>query len=112
MLNSASATTAIVAALAAGSGAAMADPTLDREIVQARAQAFVSIRSAQVELYCDHPSLAVAAIRAALLQLETSSTRHAATMLASLDEAAWHVRRHETAAAHRALDRAVSRLLV
>jgi hypothetical protein len=101
----------LVSALAGATGYAATDPASDevrpREL---RDRAGASIRSAQVELYCDHPSTAVVAIRQATHELMASSDHAAATALAALAEARWHVRHHHTGEAVAALDDAMARL--
>ena len=109
-------TATVVAALAAASGvthanaanAATAPGDFGTKLL--RAQASTEMRLAQVELYCDHPSAALGAIRRALHQLERPSERRAADELATLERAAWYVRRHDTSAAVAALDVAMGHL--
>ena len=72
--------------------------------------AFGQLRQAQIELYCDHPTGALVAIRAAVRQLERPEAVLDAPELALLERAAWHVRRHDTDSAMLALDAAIVRL--
>ena len=106
-------TATVVAALAAASGATHANATTkpgDFIANLVRAQASTEMRLAQVQLYCDHPSAALGAIRRALHQLERPSEITAADELATLEHAAWYVRRHDTSAAVAALDVAMAHL--
>jgi len=108
-------TATVVAALAAASGAAHACTASmpgDVSTTLLRAQASIAMRVAQVELYCDHPAAALGAIRRALQQLEHPFETTAAAELATLERAAWHVRRHDTSAAVAALDVALAHLVV
>lgn len=70
------------------------------------------MRQARVELYCDHPGGALVAIRQAVHQLEQPEQSWDEAELATLERAAWHVRRHETNAAVAALNVAIDRLPV
>ena len=112
MFNTATAAT-FVAALATATSAthatAHATPR-DSAVSALRSRAGAQMRRAQVELYCDHPAEALVAIRRAVRQLELPSDIVAAEELATLERAAWHVRRHETGAAVAALDAAMAGL--
>ena len=112
MFNTATAAT-FVAALATATSATHAtvhSTPRDTGINAVRTLAGAQMRRAQVELYCDHPAGALVAIRRAVRQLELPSDLLAAEELATLERAAWHVRRHETSAAVAALDVAMTRL--
>ncbi len=106
-------TATVVAALAAASGVTHANAATapgDFSTNLLRAQASTEMRMAQVQLYCDHPSAALGAIRRALHQLERPSETMATDELATLERAAWYVRRHDTRAAVAALDVAMAHL--
>lgn len=76
----------------------------------AHAKAGVLVRQARVELYCDHPASALAAIRRAVCELELPLDALDAEEIVTLERAAWHVRRRETSAAASALELAIRRL--
>ena len=71
-------------------------------------QAVAEIRSARVQLYCDHDVQAMADIRAARSRLEDGAPL--ARARSALDEAAWHARHGRFQDAELALDDALARL--
>ncbi len=71
--------------------------------------ALAALRKAQVELYCDHDAAAITALRTARQALAGEAPSPAGA-LASVDEAAWHIRRHAMQAAQTALAQARSDL--
>jgi DUF1680 family protein len=72
-------------------------------------QAREGLRIAQVELYCGHDAAAMAVLREARQTLlRTALPRSLA--LASMDEAAWHIRHHALDSAQQALSDARERL--
>lgn len=73
------------------------------------AAALSALRSAQVELYCDHDAAALIALREARRSLAGDQPPEAVA-LASLDEASWHIRRHEMPEAQRAIVHACQHL--
>lgn len=94
-----SVTTALVGSLAAPAPvAALAHPGAEA----AHRGAMTALRVAQVELYCDHDAAAMTALREARRSLAGEGPAEAVA-LASLDEAAWHIRRHEMPDAQRAI---------
>lgn len=76
----------------------------------AQARAGTLMRQARVELFCDHPDSALAAIRKAVGELELPQEALDSEEIVALERAAWHVRRHDTRAAVAALDLAIERL--
>ena len=100
-LDTLAAATALLGSLTMSAPAA-AEPPADQR------QARQVLRTAQVELYCDHDAAAMIAVREARRFLV--GTVHEGRVLASIDEAAWHIRRHEMADAQRALVMARDRL--
>lgn len=77
---------------------------------EARTDVGASMRQARVELFCDHPAGALAAIRRAVGELELPQNSLDEEEIVILERAAWHVRRRETRAAVAALDAAIGRL--
>lgn len=77
---------ALVSSLAAGPAQATM-PLRDHDL------AMRALREAQVELYCDHDAAAMTALREARRALAGQSGD--ALALASMESAAWHIRRHE-----------------
>jgi hypothetical protein len=65
------------------------------------------IRLARVELFCDHTTQGVAAIRDASAQLRALSGPLPGAVLAALDEASWFARHDNVSQAERALERAL-----
>ncbi|QPF72431.1 hypothetical protein G8A07_05445 [Roseateles sp. DAIF2] len=94
---------ALVAAFAATSAQAAADPDESTRRQERRAQVQQQLRAAQVELYCDHDSQALRLMRetrqALLAQPDPSSLR-------AVDQVIWLLRRGETAQAIAALESA------
>lgn len=71
-------------------------PTTPPETHQASHDAAtLALRTAQVELYCDHEAAAMTALHAARRELLGEAAEEAG-LLASVEEAVWHVRRHDT----------------
>ncbi|HZY19039.1 MAG TPA: hypothetical protein VFE82_11195 [Ramlibacter sp.] len=68
-----------------------------------------ALRSAQVELYCDHESAALTAVRAARTAL-AGSMAGGLQVRFLVEAAVWHVRHHEFALAQHALADARLRL--
>lgn len=68
------------------------------------------LQMAQVELYCDHKAQALVAIRHAMQLLEACDDKALDPQLATLSEAAWHVRRNESLVAVGLLDQAKGQL--
>lgn len=100
----------LLAAMASASGYAAAD-TPDADTGRTRlVQMGQDIRSAQVELYCDHRAHAITAIRRATQALEAAPGHVDPLALAALEEAIWEARRDHTDAAVAALDTAMLRL--
>lgn len=71
--------------------------------------AMLALRDAQVQLYCDHDAAAISALAEARRSLMAEAVPEA-TALATLEAAAWHIRRHETDAAQRAIVQVRDRL--
>jgi hypothetical protein len=67
-----------------------------------RAATREALRTAQVELYCDHGAAALRAVRAARSMLQDSGPAQTLAR-AAIDEAAWHIRQHHDDVAQRAL---------
>lgn len=61
--------------------------------------ATAALREAQVELYCGHDAAAMTALREARRSL--SGLPGEAAALATMESAAWHIRRHESREAQR-----------
>lgn len=97
-----SATAALVGSL--GMTATQAAP-----LPHANGEALSALRTAQVELYCDHDAAAMVALREARRSLIGQAPPEAVA-LAALDEAAWHIRRHEMREAQLAIGQARLRL--
>ncbi|MEY8877583.1 MAG: hypothetical protein AB9M60_13815 [Leptothrix sp. (in: b-proteobacteria)] len=93
-----------------GAALAAAHQAATDAAAQASLQARAELRTAQVELYCDHRTQALQAIRRARRQLSQPQDGAAPHELAALDEAAWHVRHHEDGAALDSLDLARTQL--
>jgi hypothetical protein len=74
------------------------------------AQVRTELRLAQVELYCDHDTLALHAIQRARRQLLNERDNSATSELAALDHAAWLLRHHDHSAAIATLDASRQRL--
>jgi hypothetical protein len=105
--------TGAIAALASATNAAPTFDALghvDDKGPSARICASQELRTAQVELYCDHRSDALSAIRRAKRALEDVGTPSAFVDLAALEEATWHARNNDTCAAVDALGKAKQRL--
>lgn len=68
-----------------------------------------ALRTAQVELYCDHDAAAMTALLTARRAV-MDSTQKNDFVLTAMDEAAWHIRRHELDHAQSALQQAQARL--
>lgn len=102
MISTLSATTALVASLGLQGEPPAPAHAGHRLALQA-------LRTAQVELYCDHDAAAISALRDARRWL-LGDTRTEGAALASLNEAAWHVLRHEMHGALLAIARARDRL--
>ena len=62
----------------------------------------IAVRAAQVALYCDHEGAALHALQRARRALLDDAVDEAVP-LASLDAAAWQVRRHDAEAAQRTM---------
>lgn len=103
ILDTLAATSAWVASLAIHGHGAVASQALP---IPARD----ALRAVQMELYCGHDAVALAALRAThralLVQVPPQPQ-----LLAMLDEAAWRIRRHEAPDAQRTLERALDRLV-
>lgn len=93
-----SATTALVGSL----GLHATEPFI---APRAHGLALSALRSAQVELYCDHDAAALIALREARRSL-LGDLAAEAVALASMDAASWHIRRHELPQAQMALAQA------
>lgn len=102
ILDTFSATVALVGSLGMHAADAAVAP-------RAHADALAALRSAQVQLYCDHDAAAMTALREARRALAGDSASQAVAM-ASMDQAAWHMRRHELREAQAALAQARLRL--
>jgi len=89
----------------AGGGSRLEPPAAPVPSPDDHALALHALLMAQVELYCDHDAAAVVALREAHRALLRDSC-FAIAALASLDEAAWHIRHHEMREALRAITRA------
>lgn len=85
-------------------------PVLDLDLATAPTRAGTLMRQARVELFCDHPDSALAAIRQAVGELELPERTLDSEEIVALERAAWHVRRRDTRAAVAALDFAIERL--
>lgn len=68
-------------------------------------QAVAALRTAQIELYCDHDAAALVALREARRCLIGDEPAEVAA-LSSVDAAAWHIRRHEAVRAQTSIARA------
>lgn len=79
------------------------------EAVWSRGPALDVLRNAQVALYCDHEHEAILALRQAR-RLLADGDRQGLQARRAVDEAAWHIRHHETRAAQSALQNARDRL--
>lgn len=93
-----SATLALLGSLGMPAAEADALPT-------AHGSALTALRTAQVDLYCDRDAAAMTALREARRALAGNVPLETAA-LASVDVAAWHIRRHEMHAAQAALAQA------
>jgi len=100
----------LVAGLAGASSYASTDISAAADLHDLHAQISTELRLAQVELYCDHDTLALHAIQRARHQLQAQADVATTRELVALDEAAWHVRHHELGAAVATLDAARLRL--
>lgn len=76
----------------------------------AQREAHHDLQMAQVELYCDHKAQALVAIRHAMQLLEACDDKALEPQLATLSEAAWHVRRNDSLVAVELLDQAKGQL--
>lgn len=92
----------VAVALVQSVGHAAATP---REAHHAHDEVLDVLRTAQVELYCDHESAAMAAVREARKGLDTHTAQDSLA-LADLEEAAWHLRHHHADEALNAIGRA------
>jgi hypothetical protein len=61
------------------------------------------LRSVRVELYCDHEQAALQALRQARRRLASHAVSGGADTMRALEEAAWHIRHHDSGRAHAAL---------
>lgn len=102
-LNNLSAATAWVASFGVHAPVTFAAPMMAHDATRD------VLRDAQVALYCDHDHEAMHALRQARRLLNGADPRGQDAMRA-VDEAAWHIRHHETAAAQSMLDLARDRL--
>lgn len=105
-------TSGVVLLAAMASATSYAAPEVDtRSFIQASlSRAGDDLRTARVELYCDHRSVAIAAIRRATHALEEAPRAADSVAMAALEEAVWEARRDHTGAAVAALDAAIVRL--
>ena len=93
----------LAAALVGGLSLQPLDTERDRATAQGAAAA--ALRTAQVELYCDHDAAALVALREARRHL-SGSAQVGADTLSAVEQAAWHIRHHAMDAAQRSLDQA------
>ena len=100
----------LVAALASASAYGGTEDSARNAQLAAQASVGQDMRTAQVELYCDHDAQALLAIRRARAALEASHDTAAAQALIALDQASWHVRHKHMDAALEALNSARSGL--
>lgn len=87
---------------------APAAPRASHEAAERAAR--LDLQMAQVELYCDHRAQALVAIRHAMQLLEACKDKALEPQLATLSEAAWHVRHNDSLLAVALLDQAKDRL--
>ena len=85
-----------VASVAMHSPAAAAPQAPDARAVRDQ------LRAVQVELYCDHEQAALQALRHAR-RLASTAVGGGADTRRALEEAAWHIRHHDSGRAHLAL---------
>lgn len=93
----------LAAALVGGLGLQATDP--EQASGPAQGAAAAALRSAQVELYCDHEAEAMQALREARRHLSGETPVDARTITA-VEQAAWHIRHHAMDEAQRSLDQA------
>jgi hypothetical protein len=98
---------ALVASIAAPAALA-ADATAEAERYSHQARAWLALRAAQVELYCDHDANAIAALQQARRELQAAAGTGAG--LLALDRAARQLRQHDPLGAVASLGDAIDGL--
>lgn len=110
MINATTPVVALVTALTGAVSYGSSDAIESVESSSARARLNAELRTAQVELYCDHREQALHAIQRARRQLVADAA--GAQRLAVLEQAAWQVRHNDHLAAVDSLEAVRSQIRV